>query len=297
VALARPTPDATPQPPPGATPRPAPGGPAPRTDGFADPQLEFASLQAQPEFLEIDEEPASAPEGPLRPRPDDLPPCGPRPQRPAPAAQPGSGNPGLGHDAIELDPGTALEAPAPVPPEAMPPAPSGFAQDAFRPSAHGPSDPGLLVEPAGSVARARKLLAQARHLVQLERTIEAVQTLEQAVRLPLDEEAAYEAWFLLGRLRSANPAWSARALHALQAANQLRPREAAPWALLAELHRRLGDEPEALACWRKALALNPGLAVPPDLDLREAPHPPNPAPTQAKGLLGAVRSLFGRRKD
>jgi tetratricopeptide (TPR) repeat protein len=308
----------------GATPARLPAAPE------ADPELDPSSANVQPEFIDLESDSVEIQEDydpvdrnrqdgygtPSRPRPDDQPPCGPRlrpddlspsgprPQPPPPAATPST--PARPMNPIELDhdgaepPWTENE----PPPEAPQPAPGGSRSPAGPPPR--PRIDPFDVEPppayydqeselASGSHRARKLLAQARHQAQLNRTIEAVQTLEQVVRLPLEGETAYEAWLMLGRLRSANPAWSARAFQALQTACRIHPREAEPWAAMGELHRRQGDEQQALTCYRKALALNPSQPVPADLDLRETPRPAPAAKPPAKGLLGSFRSLLGRR--
>lgn len=125
--------------------------------------------------------------------------------------------------------------------------------------------------------------------MKLGRTVEAVQTLEEAVDLQPDEETAYAAWLLLGRLRMVNPAWSTRALHALQNASLIRVREAEPWAAMGEIYQRRGSESEASTCFRKALELDPSVAIPPQGMLKERlDQPPLPPPRQ--GFFARFRS-------
>ena len=69
--------------------------------------------------------------------------------------------------------------------------------------------------------RARKCFAKAKAMLIQERTVEAIRLLEECVRLDPDAEHAYEPWLLLGKHRLANPAWSTRAIEALQVASRL----------------------------------------------------------------------------
>jgi tetratricopeptide (TPR) repeat protein len=99
---------------------------------------------------------------------------------------------------------------------------------------------------------------------------------------------------LLGRLRLSNPAWSTRAIEALQVASRLNPRAAEPWALMGELYHRKGFHANAQGCFRRALELDPSVAVPagwsqedPALPVAKEDHP---------GLMGKLRGMFGREK-
>jgi cytochrome c-type biogenesis protein CcmH/NrfG len=132
----------------------------------------------------------------------------------------------------------------------------------------------------------------ARMSAQQERTVEAVRLLEQAVQLDPDGDVAYDAWLLLGQLRSTNPAWSTRAIEALQNASRLKPRKAEPWASMGEIYHRKGFETNAVACFKKALGLDPSVAIPKDVDLDAAPPAPAQAPPK-KGLFGKFRSILG----
>jgi cytochrome c-type biogenesis protein CcmH/NrfG len=127
----------------------------------------------------------------------------------------------------------------------------------------------------------------------MDRTVEAVRTLEQVVQLDPDLDVSYDAWLLLGQLRLANPAWSTRAIDALQHASKVRPRAALPWATMGELYHRKGFEANAAACYRKALELDPSVPIPPDVDL-DAVEQAQPAPQPKKGLLGRLGSILGR---
>ena len=278
---------------------------------------EAGTLMDELGYLESGGRPVElSPAGP-RLRPADLSPAGPRPPQadlspagsrlpppdPAPAApraQPPEPNPARRYDFIELNPAPARE------PEPNPPADLPQGGPRLQPSPTFDELPELpdldrlnQLEPApmdslGVHARGRKLLAQARHQVLLNHTVEAVRTLEQAVRLELEGDSAFEAWLLLGRLRSVNPAWSTRAILALQNAARLRPRHAEPWSLMAEIYHRKGFQADAATCFMKALKLDPSLPVPADLVLHDTSRQA-PAKEPAKGLLGTFRSLLGRK--
>ncbi|HWQ10692.1 MAG TPA: hypothetical protein VN436_16340, partial [Holophaga sp.] len=142
-------------------------------------------------------------------------------------------------------------------------------------------------------AQARTLLGRVRRQVMLGRPLEAVQTLEQLVQLPAEDEVAYEAWLTLGKLRLANPAWSARAIQALKTAARLRPRAAEPWLAMGEVQHRLGDDAEAAACFRQARERDASVALPPHACIDEPRRPVEP-PERKPGLLGGFRSRPGR---
>lgn len=171
-------------------------------------------------------------------------------------------------DALELD---ILE----PTPQALPPAP--------------PTD-----EELSAPERARRLLVKAKSYLMQDRTSEAIRALEQAIKLDADSPAAYETWLLLGRLRLANPAWSTRAIEALQVASRLNPRAAEPWALMGELYHRKGFKANAQGCFRRALELDPSVAVPAGW-AQEDPVLPLSREGQA-GLMGKLRGMFGREK-
>ena len=127
-----------------------------------------------------------------------------------------------------------------------------------------------------------------------DRTSEAIRALEQAIKLDGDSPGAFESWLLLGRLRLTNPAWSTRAIEALQVASRLNPRAAEPWALMGELYHRKGFKANAQGCFRRALDLDPSVAVPAGWS-RETPAQPAPRESQI-GLMGRLRGMFGREK-
>jgi tetratricopeptide (TPR) repeat protein len=149
-------------------------------------------------------------------------------------------------------------------------------------------------ENLSAVERARHLVVKARSYLMQDRTSEAIRALEQAIKLDGDSPGAFESWLLLGRLRLTNPAWSTRAIEALQVASRLNPRAAEPWALMGELYHRKGFKANAQGCFRRALDLDPSVAVPAGWS-RETPALPAPRESQI-GLMGRLRGMFGREK-
>lgn len=144
-----------------------------------------------------------------------------------------------------------------------------------------------------STDRAHHLVVKAKSYVMQNRTSEAIRALEQSIKLDGDSPAAYEAWLLLGRLRLTNPAWSTRAVEALQVASRIRPRAAEPWALMGELYHRKGFRANAQGCFRRALELDPSVAVPSDYGGQDA----HEAGRAEGGLMGRLRSMLGREKS
>lgn len=142
--------------------------------------------------------------------------------------------------------------------------------------------------------RARRLLIKAKSYIMQDRTSEAIRALEQAIKLDGDSTGAFETWMLLGRLRLSNPAWSTRAIEALQVASRLNPRAAEPWALMGELYHRKGFQANAQGCFRRALELDPSVAVPVGWSREEAAQPQG-AKDQA-GLMGRLKGMFGRER-
>ena len=149
-------------------------------------------------------------------------------------------------------------------------------------------------EEPSPIERAHQLLVKAKSYVMQNRTSEAIRSLEQAIKLDVDSPAAYESWMLLGRLRLSNPAWSTRAIEALQVASRLNPRAAEPWALMGELYHRKGFKANAQGCFRRALELDPSVAVPAGWSIEDPTLPP-PKDGQ-NGLMGKLRGMFGREK-
>jgi tetratricopeptide (TPR) repeat protein len=140
--------------------------------------------------------------------------------------------------------------------------------------------------------RASHLLVKAKSYLLQERSSEAIRALEQALKLDGDSPGAFEAWMLLGRLRLSNPAWSTRAIEALQVASRLNPKAAEPWALMGELYHRKGFHANAQGCFRRALELDPSVAVPAGWSLKD---PTMPVPKESQGgLMGKLKGMFGR---
>ena len=163
-----------------------------------------------------------------------------------------------------------------------------------------PSSPSMTQEPLDEEAlapqeRARRLLIKAKSYVMQERTSEAIRALEQAIKLDGESPAAFETWLLLGRLRISNPAWSTRAIEALQVASRLNPRAAEPWALMGDLYHRKGFRANAQGCIRRALELDPSVAVPAGWSRPEPVE--DPARVGQPGLMGRLRGIFGRDKE
>jgi tetratricopeptide (TPR) repeat protein len=140
--------------------------------------------------------------------------------------------------------------------------------------------------------RAKHLLVKAKSYLLQERSSEAIRALEQSLKLDGDSPGAFEAWMLLGRLRLSNPAWSTRAIEALQVASRLNPKAAEPWALMGELYHRKGFHANAQGCFRRALELDPSVAVPAGWSMKD-PNVPSPKEGQS-GLMGKLKGMFGR---
>lgn len=181
-----------------------------------------------------------------------------------------------------------------VPPPAIPFHPDSIELDVSEPT---PTALPPVVDEAepSPTDRARLLLVKAKSYVMQERTSEAIRALEQAIKLDGDSPGAFETWMLLGRLRLSNPAWSTRAIEALQVASRLNPRAAEPWALMGELYHRKGFRANAQGCFRRALELDPSVAVPPGWSLEDPAMPQHKEPQV--GLMGKLRGMFGRDKD
>jgi len=183
-----------------------------------------------------------------------------------------------------------------IPPPAMPFHPDALELDVLEPvQAVAPPTP-RDDEEASVGERARRLLVKAKSYVMQDRTSEAIRALEQAIKLDGDSPGAFEAWMLLGRLRLSNPAWSTRAIEALQVASRLNPRAAEPWALMGELYHRKGFQANAQGCFRRALELDPSVAVPAGWSLEES-TPPVPGKETQAGLMGKLRGMFSREKE
>ncbi len=228
---------------------------------------------------------------PLPPRADPAPP----PRMPEPVLE------------IELEPTPEAE-PDPEPEfepillvqeDLIPPLATPFPEDALELSYPAPTPTALPPIPRedgepSALERARYLLVKAKSYLVQDRTSEAIRALEQAIKLDGDSAGAYEAWLLLGRLRVGNPAWSTRAIEALQTASRLNTRAAEPWALMGELYHRKGFKANAQGCFRRALELDPSVAVPAGW-AQDVPPPALQPPKEGQpSLMVKLRGIFGR---
>jgi tetratricopeptide (TPR) repeat protein len=150
-------------------------------------------------------------------------------------------------------------------------------------------------EPSGPLSpdqQAAAMVKKAQSFVLQDRTSEAIRVLEQVIRLELSDARAFEAWMMLGKLRLTNPAWSTRAISALQTASRLKPKSAEPWALMGELYHRKGFKANAEGCFKKALELDPSVQLPADFGATE------PAPKEeeeaSQSLLDRIKSILKR---
>ena len=159
------------------------------------------------------------------------------------------------------------------------------------PSARAAPPPAAPPRPGTPMERARALQRQARQLRDQDRVGEAIRCLEQSVQLDPGSDHAYGVWLLLGQLRMSNPAWSTRAVPALQAAARLRPRAAEPWISMGEVYFRKGFRTNAAGCFRKALELDPSVPIPADVDLKHLEA--EPAPEAPTSLFSRFRSILG----
>jgi tetratricopeptide (TPR) repeat protein len=153
-------------------------------------------------------------------------------------------------------------------------------------------EPPREAEEGDLAARARKLYRVAKNLQMQERTGDAIQALEQSVRLDPDSPDAYLAWLMLGRLRLTNPAWSTRAVEALQNASRLHPKAAEPWALMGEIYHRKGFRTNAKGCFKKALELDPSVPIPQDFVLDD--KEPEGEEKPGAGMFGKLKGLMKR---
>lgn len=194
----------------------------------------------------------------------------------------------------------APPAPAvPAPPmQVRPPVPAAKIQlaDGFDPTGDlgtdPDTDPGAPTEESLTPQQsALKLFKRAKYLLIQDRTSETVRLLEEVVKIDPEGPMSYEAWLLLGRVRMANPAWSRRALEAMQCANKLRPNAGEPFALMGELYLRKGFKVEAARNYRKSIELNPLINVPPEVDMTLAEQEPE-APKPEPSVWQRMRSWF-----
>ncbi len=196
---------------------------------------------------------------------------------------------------LVIDEDYAFPPPRARTPRSVPPLPPEAVEQAFSeptpsvlPLLHSTADE----ESLPAMERAHHLLVKAKSYEMQNRTSEAIRSLEQSIKLDGDSPAAYEAWLLLGRLRLGNPAWSTRAVEALQVASRIRPKAAEPWALMGELYHRKGFHANAQGCFRRALELDPSVAVPSDYGAEDAAE----AARGEGGIMGRLRAMLGREK-
>lgn len=163
----------------------------------------------------------------------------------------------------------------------------------------GESDSGAVPIPTGTTgpedvaARIRKHVLLAKKLQLQERIGDAVQALEQGVRIDPEAPEAYAAWLLLGQLRTTNPAWSTRAVEALQHASRLNPKAAEPWAVMGEIYHRKGFKANARGCFKKAIELDPSVPIPPDFSMEDKPAEVEEKPGSG-GMLERLKGLIKR---
>jgi hypothetical protein len=278
----------------------SPAGPRPR-----DPEVSPAGpVPARVEQSPAGPRPAGLDVSPARPLPPwpDLPPVVPLPVRDEPIAPTGARPGGL-----DVSPAGPLPAwpsfppVAPLPlrgdpftgePRLEPAPPPGL--DPF-PSGPPPLPPDLNLPPAAPLSpleRARGLHQKARQLHYKGHTGEAIHALELAVQLDPASTEAYAVWVLLGQLRMSNPAWATRSINAFQAAARIRPKAANPWIAMGQIYLRKGFQGNAVACFHKALELDPAVEFPPDVDLRKLEEEQLVEPPPAPSLLCRFKALF-----
>ena len=196
--------------------------------------------------------------------------------------------------------------PPPVPAQAAPPklelgldVPPLSTQPEFletEPAVEGVLAPEAAPDPFPLVAspdRSRGLYRKAKNLQLQERTGEAIRCLEQSVQLDPSSNSAFEVWLLLGRLRMTNPAWSTRAINALQVAAKIRPHAPEPWISMGEVYFRKSFRANAAACFHRALELDPSVPIPPEVDLRDLEPATVPEPVAPASLFSRFRSILG----
>jgi tetratricopeptide (TPR) repeat protein len=145
--------------------------------------------------------------------------------------------------------------------------------------------------------RARHLVAKAKSYLLESRTLEATRALEQAILLDGSSSASFEAFLLLGKLGSTDPACSTHAIEALRAASRIQPRAAQPWALMGEIFHRTGHWDNARGCFRRALELNPTLAIPREYqNLQEQVLPAKGHARSQTSLLDRMKGIFTQEK-
>lgn len=215
-----------------------------------------------------------------------------------PVSAPSSSNPGVAPPVRQPDPAPKI---AVAPPDK----PIRLEFDTPAPAVQAPIvDPAVGLDQSESVVledgqeaispaqTALKVYKRAKYLLLQDRTSETVRLLEESVKLDPEGAVAYDSWLLLGRLRMANPAWSVRAMDALQAANKLRPKAGEPFALMGELYHRKGFKREAAQNYRKAIELNPLLPIPHEVDMTALDEAPEEAPKPKPSFWQHVKAWW-----
>ena len=159
-----------------------------------------------------------------------------------------------------------------------------------------PTPAPLAVDPelqASPELKARAYLKKAQSLLLQDRASEAIRALEQAIKLDADSPKSYETWLLLGKLRLANPAWSTRAIEALQSASRVNEKAAEPWALMGDLYHRKGFMANAQGFFKKALKLDSSVEVPDDIIRPSSAAGRGPG----AGIFGKLKTMLGRDKE
>jgi tetratricopeptide (TPR) repeat protein len=145
--------------------------------------------------------------------------------------------------------------------------------------------------------RARHLVATAKSYLLESRTQEATRVLEQAIMLDGTSSTSFEALLLLGKLGTTNPACATQAIEALRAATRIHPRAAQPWALMGEIFHRTGHWDNARGCFRRALELNPSLAIPREYqNLQEQVLSTKGQAQSQASLLERMKGMFAQGK-
>ncbi|HJW73210.1 MAG TPA: hypothetical protein VJ486_10310 [Geothrix sp.] len=256
---------------------PSPAGPVPSSAPEIGSDPFFMPTPRSPKEPSAAPPPAGAPFAPPSPIPSAT---------PAPPAAP-----------IFRPQGEPLQAPTPAPARDQAPVPAPQSPRLADPY---PAHALPLIaneEDLPPLERARHLVAKAKSYLLQSRTSEATRALEQAVKLDDHSRASFEAWLLLGKVRTANPAWSSRAIEALKMAAQINPRSAQPWALMGELYHRKGFRANAQGCYLRACELDPTIAIPPEYqDLEEIVMRAKESGDGQPSLVGRLKGMFGPEK-
>ena len=171
-----------------------------------------------------------------------------------------------------------------LPPSRIPekPSPSPLDRTSPQPQAAPPvSEDGVL-----------QLILRARQQISGGRPADAIRTLEEAVSLRPNDDESYEILLMLGNLRMANPAWSAKAIANFRNAARIHPEKAEPWIAMGAVYRTNGFDLDATNCYLKARKLEPAVQVPADMDFSDSTVPNGQIREKGKGPLGALRGFL-----